>query len=344
MNKYQLLIELLEKNNNEPTQGSQEWVSDRKKTIGGSEVDLIVNKFDKFTKDFNIIKLLKNKLGLSDFTGNIHTLWGNLLEPFAIKYFESIFDTKVNNTGSIKNVVPGRAYSPDGLVYLSIADLIILLEIKCPTRRNPNGKVPENYLSQIYTGLQVIKIWDYALFLDCAFRRCSLQEFKFNEEHDDILHKKTSYNVEEIKLCLVGFYTENWEEKELDLGTVSIEALESVLSNKKLKVYYSEIINNNTENNLINDYRSHINNNISVGILPLKLMKVELTIVGRYDWRSDNQDDEYLDKYKEIIYNILTLINSLNSLNREDKIEIIEKNKKDYIKIFTLWFLQTKYI
>ena len=48
MNKYQLLIELLEKNNNEPTQGSQEWVSDRKKTIGGSEVDLIVNKFDKF--------------------------------------------------------------------------------------------------------------------------------------------------------------------------------------------------------------------------------------------------------------------------------------------------------
>ena len=65
-------------------------------------------------------------------------------------------------------------------------------------------------------------------------------------------------------------------------------------------------------------------------------MKVELTIVGRYDWRSDNQDDEYLDKYKEIIYNILTLINSLNSLNREDKIEIIEKNKKDYIKIFTL--------
>ena len=65
-------------------------------------------------------------------------------------------------------------------------------------------------------------------------------------------------------------------------------------------------------------------------------MKVELSIVGRYDWRSESQNDEYLDKYKEIIYNILTLINSLNNLNREDKIEIIEKNKMDYIKIFTL--------
>jgi hypothetical protein len=65
-------------------------------------------------------------------------------------------------------------------------------------------------------------------------------------------------------------------------------------------------------------------------------MKVELSIVGRYDWRSESQNDEYLDKYKEIIYNILTLINSLNNLNREDKIETIEKNKKDYIKIFTL--------
>lgn len=334
--KRQILSSFIQEQESQPIQGSLEWHASRSKTIGGSEIGKIVYPTNVFTKGSNIPDLLFTKVGLSEFKGNIHTSWGSLLEHFAIIYFQLLFNTVIFNTGSIKNVVPGIAYSPDGLCYIDIAGLIILIEIKCPTIRIPNGKVPDNYLSQIYTGLQVIKICDAAVFVDCAFRRCCLQDFVFNNVHDNVLHKYYNYNEDEIKLCLVGFYSDFNEEKEIDLGSVSIEKLESVLNNKKLQVYYSEIITKDTENNLILDYTNFLLEKKSVAILPLKLMKVDLTVVNRYDWNDGKQGEEFLDKYKEIIHNIIELITSLNKLSREDKITTIENNKLDYIRIFKL--------
>jgi hypothetical protein len=213
-----------------PPQGSPEWLADKrgnkedpkkKPTVGGSEVAILLgtNKYQK------LFELADRKMGMSEFTGNIATYWGNVMEDVINMITELILRTKVTETGSIPGLVDEhnsiiQSYSPDGLCVTTIENYgdcllfgsnetlefedqekidelinntkgpkwLVLLEYKCPFRRIPNGIVPDHYLPQPTVGMCTIPIMDIALFVDAMFRKCRISNFGFNGYYDRYFH------------------------------------------------------------------------------------------------------------------------------------------------------------
>lgn len=100
------------------------------------------------------IRLLQSKSlpGESNFTGNIHTKRGKILEELAIKEYEREVKRFVSRPGFVTNTVyPNAGYSPDG------TDGKTLLEVKCfnGSRHQDlvNGDIPLTVLVQIYFGM-----------------------------------------------------------------------------------------------------------------------------------------------------------------------------------------------
>ena len=180
-NKMAKLEEFIEANSHLPEQGSEQWLKDRLFTIGGSEMSVITG--DNPYK--NIRGLIEQHIGTKTFKGNINTIWGSILEDLVVQILEGLWHARIFETGSLKGVVEGQKYSPDGLVYLSFWDMIILLEIKCAVRRIAGKSVPKMYLPQIYTGLDTIPLADKAIFVDAMFRRCSLADHKLDNKNYD---------------------------------------------------------------------------------------------------------------------------------------------------------------
>jgi len=175
MNKQDILAKFVEEYKDKYVQLSKEWFEIKEFTIGGSEISTLVNK-----NPYRTVKdLYYSRAKLNQFNGNIFTNWGVLMEDVVIKILESLLTIKVETIGSVpSSKIPGLRYSPDGLFYYN--DKIILLEIKCPFARFPKGFIPKHYLPQVLTGLHVIDITDEAWFVDVSLKRCSLFNFRNN--------------------------------------------------------------------------------------------------------------------------------------------------------------------
>jgi hypothetical protein len=104
-----------------PPQGSKAWKDSREAAehlppmVGGSQIYDITRGNASKKKEF-----YKGKLGLSSFTGNKWTRWGNLFEPMIQLYCDIVLETTTYETGSIpglrdKNGNVIQSYSPDGL-------------------------------------------------------------------------------------------------------------------------------------------------------------------------------------------------------------------------------------
>lgn len=227
-----------------PKSGSIEWLNARKgteikpPTIGGSELKDAINKNKK---------IYQAKLGVDTFNGNDATRWGHLTEPIAINLIELIANTTVYETGSLPGLKNQygqtiQTYTPDGLCVIELDKLYnllhrcggskfdinnikylretirdkqylsILLENKSPVSRLPELKLCSAYNDQVYTGLDTIKFVDCALFMDCGFRRCSIEQLLLQ---DDTFNTTTHPRpFEEFELSplvsgFVGVYAEN---------------------------------------------------------------------------------------------------------------------------------------
>ena len=170
-------------------QKSREWLEQRlgsehkPPTVGGSEVATLLgnNPYSKI-KDFYM-----SKLEMTSFEGNEATRWGNFFEEAVTKIVERDYKTKVWEFGSIPGIKDGefciQTYSPDGLFIFE--DKIVLMEIKSPYNREPNGQIPSHYLDQIQIGLHTVKIADYALFFDALFRVSTIEDLNLNNNRYD---------------------------------------------------------------------------------------------------------------------------------------------------------------
>ena len=189
-----------------PQQRSKEWYDIRRTTIGGSEVATILglNPYD------NVRKLIGNKLGISAFTGNTATRWGNLFEHVTKKWCEDVFTLAdgIHEIGSVNGIIKNQRYSPDGLCIMKLLDnednpnwYIILLEFKAPLSSLPNGIIPKHYRPQIQTGLMSMPFCDYSVFINNCYRKCSLDDFNYNGRYDKKFHagdyKKRKYGLEQ---------------------------------------------------------------------------------------------------------------------------------------------------
>lgn len=147
-------------------QKSQEWLDMRKKYISASSVATALgfNGDSKYTEYIN-----EKRSGVSKFTGNTYTHYGELFEDIARQIFEYYTDSKVHEIGFIVNKkYPCLGISPDGVVEYSNTQDLELLEIKCPSARYIDGNIKNDYYHQIQMQLAVTEL-DICNFLECKF-------------------------------------------------------------------------------------------------------------------------------------------------------------------------------
>lgn len=336
--KIALLADFVKKYAKLPEQGSIKWLRSRSKSIGGSEMNIIcgVNPYSDITE------LVKKKLGMSVFKGNSYTVWGTIMENLVILLLEDIFMCKIIELGSLPGAVEFQKYSPDGLAYVPSLNKIILFEIKSACRRLATGSIPNMYKPQIYTGLDTIPLADMGVFVDAMIRRCSLDDWTLeNSNFDKILHgDKIRKKDSPISLLMVGIYkTYGTNKSSLDLGSVDISLLTEILTKVKNGKYKAKYYLSNS----LDKYKTFISNTgyKSIGVLPLKLFRLDLIEVGRDDWKEQDFVKKELEKHtcefksftelysKKISYIINTVLKALD-MNLMERYDILQNLSFDY--------------
>lgn len=221
-------------------QRSSEWLECRKLIVGGSEIASVVGS----NSYKNINSLAQEKLGLTQFRGNIYCNWGVLFEPVIAKYAEIMTGSQI--IGDDIFVYPdlesqrGVAYSPDGLSVIMRPDespQTALWEFKCPMRRIPGNIIPSQYVPQLMTGLDVIRIADIGVFVDGSFRMCRLSECMLDDpSYDNVFQPRVSArsSAGAIACGIIGFST-NGDLRDTaaaeDLGELEHCVVSEVISN-----------------------------------------------------------------------------------------------------------------
>lgn len=177
-------------------------------TVGGSEITGLV----KASTYRPIWQVAMEKLhGKNGFDGNTDTRWGTLFENVISRVMQWNLHAKAIELGAIPGdrLSDGSVYqkfSPDNLMLCKLSKyrmvfanvsafptatqwiqqieetapdpyIIVILEYKCPTKREPALFIPENYTWQPRTGTVITPCVDVGLFVDSSFRKCSLADF-----------------------------------------------------------------------------------------------------------------------------------------------------------------------
>lgn len=278
--RKQAISDWLEKHKHLPEQGSEEWLLARKNTIGGSQIATVlgVNKYE------NVQALVKEKTGVSPFKKAAPLWFGSIMERCVEQYVGIRYDAETFETGSLPSKWKHISYSPDGLCVvhrklLGITDeeyahikensvfqthgdyVVVLMEFKSPYRRIPlKDKIPEYYLPQPLLGMDVIEIAEMAIFIECVFRFCGLEQLKdssYSRYHYDknrytdhiafgIISIKFNANTsDEVKETVASLKTQTADYKQMDAGTIQskeLDKLMEIMCSNQVHVEYSDMI------------------------------------------------------------------------------------------------------
>ena len=170
----------------QPEQRTPEWYEMRKGMCTASDICAILGKGKYNTRNDIILK----KCGKGKpFKGNKFTMHGQIYEDVAIGIYESRHNyTKVHEFGLIPHpTISCLGASPDGITPDGI-----MIEIKCPPKRQITGIVPYEYICQMQIQLEVCNLQV------CHFFECLIVEYSSKEEYsEDIFYKnnKTDLNI-----------------------------------------------------------------------------------------------------------------------------------------------------
>lgn len=170
-----LFKRLIELTKNDEAQKSAEWHLKRSRAIGGSEI----KKALKVQGNREYYSMLKEKAGFGSFFGNLFTMFGSIIEESSRRITELLFNTTIYEFTSLPGSIPGTSYSPDGISVIELYDrtFIILWEYKSPFVRAPIRTIPDEYRAQITSGLCHIRLADFGIFTNFAFRICELDDY-----------------------------------------------------------------------------------------------------------------------------------------------------------------------
>lgn len=153
-------------------QGTDEWLEERKTLISASDCGAAMG-VDAYTTPK---KLLRKKCGLEPpFRGNKFTEHGHKYEDIAAQLYQTKHLKHIHFFGLIKHKnqnIPIGA-SPDG-----IREDGVMLEIKVPYSRVPNGTVPPHYEVQTQVQMEVCDLNEN------DFYECKISEYDSEMEYD----------------------------------------------------------------------------------------------------------------------------------------------------------------
>lgn len=214
---YVLLWTFLLKHSKNPGQHSKKWYEARKYTVGGSELAKIMGK----SSYGSMLSVIKQKAGLipQQSSGTLAMWWGTMFEAISERCLEIDLDTKLvgTNSGISAPIESGLSEmhknSPDGYCVtkwikhcdgtltlcrsntklqpdVKIIYKINLIEMKNPISRTPkNSLIPINYRQQIWSGLAVSPVANFALFMDTFFRICNILDLGPNMNFNTTFHR-----------------------------------------------------------------------------------------------------------------------------------------------------------
>ena len=133
-------------------QHSDEWYEKRKGMVTASDFPTVLNENPYKTRR----ALLKQKLGYKayQFSGNAATEYGNRMEDVAAEVYAKRYNTHLLWFGLVTHdEIPWFGGSPD-----RVTPDGILLEIKCPFRRQIKDEVPGHYMAQIQGLMHILDL------------------------------------------------------------------------------------------------------------------------------------------------------------------------------------------
>lgn len=229
-----------------PQQRSPEWYQLVGRTIGGSEISAIMNEDKYRGVEEVIVGKLNaltdsNAVEIDNLRSALACQWGILFEDVIKMSVEYDLKTEVKGDQICVQIMEGYRTSPDGYCVIHVncdgsldtlkgdghavrdpnentnhrrtklqgqtkVPLIALIEFKCPYIRVPKGNIPDNYCSQVLSGLAVSPIAHIGLFVDAMFKICGLKDIGFNRVYNRTIHKFPNVWKTPISWGLIGVY------------------------------------------------------------------------------------------------------------------------------------------
>jgi putative phage-type endonuclease len=157
----------------QPIQKSEEWYKMRNNMLTASDLGTILEQNSYNSPNSVLIK----KCGYDNFHTTPDMEWGNKYEHVAQKIYERRNNTTVLKFGLLKhNSVSYLGASPDGITPDGV-----MLEIKCPSKRQITGNPKEYYLTQVYAQLEVCDL-ERCDFLECNFKEYESEQKYFTDK------------------------------------------------------------------------------------------------------------------------------------------------------------------
>lgn len=180
--KINILKKVRMDNNNTNRQCSEEWIEQRKKIIGGSEIYGFLNSKD-------IKKFIKKKNSNSSYQ-NIFMMWGKVFEELAKELIirkDNLVRKSIFEYGSLETTNQYIRYSPDLIGIKKDSNQIhkiVLYEIKCPYKTSCKFNLSKKqYLYQIKTGVEFLDFVDYGYLWCFDFKAHSFHDLIYTNFH-----------------------------------------------------------------------------------------------------------------------------------------------------------------
>lgn len=153
-------------------QRTEEWYEARKNIITASDFAQALGK-GKFG---SVRQFYRKKCGEDTFMSNEYVIWGNMFEDVAISIYKDLYKVEMFEFGLIKDEnTTFFGASPD-----AISSNGIMIEIKCPKKREIKGDVPLQYYYQIMGQLKACDLMECDYF-ECAFSEIDEEDFINND-------------------------------------------------------------------------------------------------------------------------------------------------------------------
>lgn len=291
-------------------QRSEEWYNARKNMITASDMAQALNEGKFGNQKELMIKKINNLRNIKEEKKSIEYIaplqWGIKYEDVACSIYESKNNTKIIEFGLLKHYNKDITYfgaSPDG-----ISELGVMLEIKCPYKREINGVIPNQYYYQIQGQLDVCNLEE------CDYLECKFVEYKTEE---DFMNDKIK---ETLNLDNINSLNENKREKGIIICYKNIDE-----TKMEYKYLYSNL--NDSEEEMIRWKKNKIMN-----------FDIDTDYEINY-WKLDRYEVQRVKRDKKFIKEKLDQINLLwkkieyysNSDNYEEYKKDILLNKKSKI-------------